>query len=432
MNYELIEKSNFITYLDQYEKVNVDIKRDNFSGLIKFYEPKQIIWPDDFINSIKNPINSIPLSELAKGSNKVVIIISDATRGVPTNLIFPFVIEELNKAGIGLKQINVVIALGVHRKATIDEMRNMIGEEYINQVKILNHDAYNSTNLVSLGKTKYGTPVEVNKIAFESDFRIVIGKVEPHEFAGFSGGRKSVLPGIASEGSIKINHRPEMIMKNYSRPGNLDNNLINLDMLEAAKLLKIDFNLNFVLDSQGKAIGLFAGDMFAAHQEAVNFLKSFCEIKIKKNPDIIITTPGYPLNIDFYQSIKPLIALESICKKDTVIILYSLCPEGLNSPDMLWPFENSGNIEEVIDKLMGNYKIQMDHALLLTKILNKGIHLIVYTPNVDDELLKKMYMEPANGLQDALNKAYKRLNKKDVDVLIYPQAQKSLPVLELS
>lgn len=428
MNYKLIEKNNVITFMDQYEKVMIDIKKDHFDGLLRIKEPKKINWPDDFINSIKNPINSKPLHEMAKGAKNIVIIISDATRGVPTNLVFPFLIEELGKAGIGLNQISVVIALGVHRKATAAEMKNMIGEKYIEKIDIFNHNPYDRKNLINLGETKYGTPVEINKLVFNADFRIVIGKVEPHEFAGFSGGRKSILPGISSETAIKINHRPEMIMKKYSRPGRLDDNVIHLDMLEAVKLLKINFNINFVLDSEGNTIGLFSGDIFDAHQEAVRFLKSFCEVKIKKNPDIIITTPGYPLNIDFYQSIKPLIALEPICSDNTVIILYSSCPEGVNSPDMLWPFQNSINIKEVIDKLKRNYKIQMDHALLLTKIINKGIHLIAYTPNVDAELLKMMYLEPATGLQNALSKAYKKLNKKDASVLIYPQAQRTLPV----
>jgi len=430
MNYNIFEKKNVITFVDQYEKVMIDIKKDYFDRLLRIKEPEKINWPDDFINSIKNPINSKPLHEIASGAKKIVVIISDATRGVPTNLVFPFVVEELGKAGIGLNQISVVVALGVHRKATADEMRNMIGEKYIDKIDIFNHNPYDREYLVNLGETKYGTPVEINKLVFNADFRIAIGKVEPHEFAGFSGGRKTILPGISSETSIKINHRPEMLMKSESRPGRLYDNVIHLDMLEAAKLLKIDFNINFVLDSEGNTIGLFSGDIFDAHQEAVRFLKSFCEVKIKKNPDIIITTPGYPLNIDFYQSIKPLIALEPVCTKDTVIILYSSCPEGLNSPDMLWPFQNSTNIKEVIDKLKRNYKIQMDHALLLTKIINKGIHLIVYAPNVDSELLKMMYLEPTSGLQHGLNEAYKKINKKDASVLIYPQAQRTLPIFD--
>jgi lactate racemase len=429
MNYKISEENNVIIFKDQYEKVKANIKKNNFAGLIKINDPKKLNWPNDTIYSLENPINSLPLHQLAKGAQKIVIIISDATRGVPTHLIFPFVIKELRDAGIGLKQINVVIALGVHRKSTVEEMRNMVGEEYFDKINIFNHDPYNKHHLVNLGETSYGTPLEINKIVFEADFRIIIGKVEPHEFAGFSGGRKSILPGVSSEKTIKINHRPEMIMNVDARPGSLDNNVIHLDMLEAAKLLKIHFSINFVLDSDGETVGLFSGDILSAHQEAVDFVKSFCEVRIKKIPDIIITTPGYPLNIDFYQSIKPLIALESICKKGTVIILYSSCPEGINSPDMVWPFENSENIKEVIKKLMNNYKIQMDHALLLTKIINKGINLIVYSPNVKASLLKKMYMEPAPGLQQAIEKAYKRLNKKDVNVLIYPQAQKTLPVL---
>lgn len=429
MFYKINKDNNSIIYEDRYEKVGVKINRQHFLDIIENDEPAKLNFPDDFLFAFKKPIDTLPLNNLAKGAKNISIIIPDSTRGLPLNQIFKLLIKELQEAEIRLDQIKVVIALGVHRKLTGDEIANIIGEEFFNKLNVVNHDPYDKDNLVILGNTKYGTPVEVNKLVFESDFRIVIGKVEPHEFAGFSGGRKAILPGVCSEKTIKANHRPEMILNEYAKPGSLEKNIIHLDMIEAARLLKVHFSINCVLNSKNEFIGLFIGDIFSAHQKSVNFLKSYCKVTLHNYPDIIITTPGYPLNIDFYQSIKALIAVEPICKEGSVVILYSSCPEGINSPDMLFPFQNSKNVNEVINKLKQNYKIQMDHALLLSKILNKGIHLIVYSPNIKAELLKDMFIKQANNLQQALNLAYAFFGnkKKDIKVLIYPKPQRTLP-----
>ncbi|GAB4118011.1 MAG: nickel-dependent lactate racemase [Candidatus Caldatribacteriota bacterium] len=431
MSYILFINNDSYIYEDSKEKVSIKIAKNNFAGLITITEPGRINYPEDILYSLKNPINSLPLNQLAQGAKRVVIIIPDVTRGVPLSGVFPYIIEELNKAGVELDQITVVIALGVHRNLTQEEIVDMIGKEFSKKINVINHDPFDKNKLVHLGETKYGTPIEINKVVFNSDFKITIGKVEPHEFAGFSGGRKVILPGICSERSIKFNHRPEMIMDKNSRPGSLEKNIVNLDMIEAAKLLKIDFSINFVLNSKNEIISMFSGDIFATHQKSVDFLKSYCEVKINEVPDIIITTPGYPLNIDFYQSIKPLIALEPICKKDNVIILYSSCPEGINSPDMLLAFKNSSNVEEVTNYLKKNYEIQMDHALLLSRILSKGIRLIAYSPNIQPNLLETMHFKPANNVQEALNIAYSMFNKNksDIKVLFFPQAQRTLPVL---
>ena len=370
-------KDKNVIYYDLKEKVKITINEEKFLGLINIEEPEELRWPEEFQDSFEKPVNSKLLRNLAKGANRVAIIVSDSTRGVPTSKVMPIVLKELQTAGINFKQIVIVIALGVHRPATPREIEEIVGKDYLNKIKIINHDPYNNEELVFLGKTSFGTPIEVNKTVYQADLRINIGKVEPHEFAGFSGGRKSVLPGISSEKTIKKNHRPEMILKSGSRPGYLAGNSIHKDMVETAKMLGIHFSINFVLNSSGCAIGLFVGNIIDAHQSAVEFLKSFCQVKIEEKPDIVVTTPGFPLNIDFYQSIKPLISLESIMAENGIMVLYSLCPDGFNSDDMLLPFEGAKTLDEVVSNLMKNYEIQMDHALLLCKILKLLLHHLI-------------------------------------------------------
>jgi len=422
-------KDKNVIYYDTEEKVKIAIYEEKYLGLINIEEPEELRWPEEFKKSLEKPINSKLLRELAKGANNVAIIVSDSTRGVPTSKIMPIILKELQIAGINFKQIVVVIALGVHRPATSREIEEIIGKDYLNKIKVINHDPYNKEELVFLGTTSFGTPIEVNKTVYQADLRINIGKVEPHEFAGFSGGRKSILPGISSEKTIKENHRPEMILKSGSRPGCLVDNSIHKDMIEAAKMLGIHFSINFVLNSSGCAVGLFAGNIFDAHQRAVEFIKSFCQVKIEEKPDIVFTTPGFPLNIDFYQSIKPLISLESIMAENGIMVLYSLCPDGFNSDDMLLPFEGAKTLDEVISKLMKNYKIQMDHALLLCKILKKNIKIIASSPNLEEQTLKKIYLEHFKNPQEAVNRALDISGKTKPKVLFFPQPQRTLPVL---
>lgn len=168
--------------------------------------------------------------------------------------------------------------------------------------RIDNHDPFDPSKLVDLGKTSLGTPVHVNKTVYEADFRIVVGKVEPHEFAGFSGGRKSVLPGIASETTIKINHRPEMILNPKAMIGEWKDNPVSKDMTEAARMLGVDFCVNILVDSNNRPTCVVCGDLENSHALAIGKVEESMSVPLKKRPRIIVTTPGSPLNINVYQS----------------------------------------------------------------------------------------------------------------------------------
>ena len=389
-------------------------------------EPAALKWPEGASEAFQNPIGSAPLHQIARGAQKVAIIVSDASRGIPTAKILPFVVTELTAAGVRPEQITVVVATGVHRPANSEEISAILGPKYAGKLKVLNHQPFRQEQLKYLGETSFGTPVEVNKTVWESDFRIAIGKVEPHEFAGFSGGRKSVLPGISSEKTIEINHRPEMLLHPEARPGELEKNPISLDMLEAAQLLGINFIVNLVLNSAGEIIGLFTGSLKEAHLQAVQFMRSFCQFNFKTQPDIIVTTPGRPLNIDFYQSIKPLIALGPVMKAGNILVLYSACTDGMGTEDMLIPYEGATTPAEVIERLKQNYKIQMDHALLLCKILQKGVKVVATSPRVPAETLRRLFIEPAATPQQALEKALAMTGKTDAQVVFFPQPQRAL------
>jgi nickel-dependent lactate racemase len=186
--------------------------------------------------------------------------------------------------------------------------------------------------------------------------------------------------------------------------------------------------VNLVLNQAGETVGIFTGDSSTSHLAAIEFLKTFCQVSLQERPDIIVTTPGRPLNIDFYQSVKPLIALAPIMEEGGVLVLYSACRDGLGTADMLVPYEGARDIAEVISRLRADYRIQMDHALLLGKILQRGIRIIVASPNVKAAIVRKLFLTPAANPQEALEMALKMVGKPKPLVLFYPQAQRTLPI----
>lgn len=361
-----------------------------------------------------------------KGAQTACILISDATRAVPTSILAKYVVSELQAGGIGLDNITFFVAIGVHRPATEQEFREMLGELY-GKVHIENHTPFCRENLIYLGDTRRGTPVRVNRRACECDLHVQIGKVEPHEFAGFSGGRKSVLPGIAGEETILVNHRPEMILDEKASTGVLKGNPVHEDMEEAAELFGVDFAVNCILNQDLEIADVFAGGLKECHSTAVEYVRDRLFVEVKKT-DVIITTPGEPLDIDFYQAVKALIALTEIMDEVPCVVLYCNCREGINSADMLSAFQKSDDLEEVVRYVTENYKIQMDHVLLLSKILRKKVKVYVVCPNIEDKNIEDMFMIPCASLQAAVEKASEYLKKDTLRLLFYPYPQTGLPV----
>ncbi|MFH1741720.1 MAG: lactate racemase domain-containing protein, partial [bacterium] len=229
--YSIREQDAQVIYHDAVEEVEITVAAEQCLGLVGIQEPPAVSWPEDFREAFAAPSGTPQLHDLAWNAQRVAIIVSDSTRGVPTAKVMPILLEELDAAGVRRSAVTIVVATGVHRPATEDEIKEILGAGNLMGLKVINHDPCDGEQLVVLGKTSFGTSVEVNRTVYEADLRIAVGKVEPHEFAGFSGGRKSVLPGIAGEKTIEFNHRPELLMSPLARPGQLEGNPIHLDML---------------------------------------------------------------------------------------------------------------------------------------------------------------------------------------------------------
>ena len=246
--------------------------------------------------AMENPVGSPTLQELAKGKDKVVIIASDIT---------------------------ILIATGCHRGTTRDELVSKFGEEIVQNEKIYIHDCADDAMLVNIGTLPSGSPCEVNKLAVEADLLVAEGFIEPHFFAGFSGGRKSVLPGVAGRSTVLGNHCSEFIDNVNSRTGILENNPIHKDMLWAAKAAKLVYIVNVVLNAEKEVIYAVAGDLEAAHKKGTDFLLSLCGAEAKPADIVISTNGGYPLDQNVYQAVKGMTAAEAAVKEGGVIIMLS-------------------------------------------------------------------------------------------------------------
>jgi len=272
-------------------------------------------------------VGSPSLAELAVGKKKVVIIASDHTRPVPSRIIAPAMLEEIRR-GNPNADITFLIATGCHRGTTVEELIDKFGPEIVANEKIVIHDCDDASMLTDLGVLPSSGRLIVNRLAVEADLLVVEGFIEPHFFAGFSEGRKSVLPGVASRQTVLYNHNAAFIADPCARTGILEGNPIHADMIWAAKAAELAFICNVVLDADKKVIYAVAGDAEVAHRAGVEFLCGQCMAHAVPSDIVITTNGGYPLDQNIYQAVKGMTAAEATVKENGVIIMAARCSDG--------------------------------------------------------------------------------------------------------
>ena len=280
--------------------------------------------------AIQNPIQSPPLGSLVRAGMKVAVAHTDITRATPNDRLLPVILKELEKSGVSRKDIVLLNGLGTHRPQTRDEMTQMLGADLVKDYLCLQHDAYDDAGLVSLGQTERGHPISLNRNLIEADFKILTGFIEPHFFAGFSGGPKAILPALAGAESIFANHSPAMIAHPKATFNITHGNPVWEEMKEVALKVENTFLVNVTLDRENKITNVFAGDLITAHAQGCNFVKSASEFEIPDLYDVVITTnSGYPLDQNLYQCVKGLAAARRAVRKGGAILLLAACEEGL-------------------------------------------------------------------------------------------------------
>lgn len=371
--------------------------------------------------AMENPVGSPTLQELAKGKDKVVIIASDHTRPVPSKVIMPPMLRQIRE-GNPNADITILIATGCHRGTTRDELVSKFGEEIVQNEKIYIHDCADDAMLVNIGTLPSGSPCEVNKLAVEADLLVAEGFIEPHFFAGFSGGRKSVLPGVAGRSTVLGNHCSEFIDNVNSRTGILENNPIHKDMLWAAKAAKLVYIVNVVLNAEKEVIYAVAGDLEAAHKKGTDFLAGLCAVDAVPADIAISTNGGYPLDQNVYQAVKGMTAAEATVKQDGVIIMLARSDDGTGGEHFYRQLAEERDINKTMALFLSRGKDQTTpdqwQVQVLLRVLKKAT--VVYVSEMDDAMVEAMHMVPAKDIADALQKAKAILGKDDAKIVAIP------------
>ncbi|MDR0576485.1 MAG: nickel-dependent lactate racemase [Candidatus Accumulibacter sp.] len=427
--YQIIKSGGSVTYRDHCENRSLSLRRENLLGLFAGKNPPALEDESVYTESLCRPVSGDRLSDIARGkkAKTAAILISDATRNVPTPKVAGRLVQELLRGGLAPEGITFFVALGVHRPASDDEIRGFVGDEVFTcGAHVRNHDAFDESNLVDLGHTSRNTPIRLNRAAFDCDVKITVGKVELHEMAGFSGGRKSVLPGIAAAETIAVNHRPEMIFNPGTGAGKLEGNPIHEDMLEVARRFGVDFSVNFVVNDTGQPAAVFAGGLEESHLAAVRHLRGYCTVTLPRRADILVAPPGIPLNCDMYQGVKAIIALQHILDGNSVVIFYGDFPEGMNSRDFMEPFRLfPDDLDRAREYAWNHFAIQMDHTLPMIDILKKGVRILAVTDTVPRQDIALLRMHWCGSLDEALDRAY-AMTSRQAEVAFLPQPWRSI------
>ncbi len=377
-----------------------------FQGVL---EPRQAPAADNpaaaILQSLRTPIASQPLTKLAQKCQSACIVISDITRPVPNKIILPPLLAEIENAGIKREAITILIATGIHRPNEGDELITLVGNKIAENYNIINHFSKEVDDMVLVGEINENVPALINRHYIAADLKILTGFIEPHMWAGFSGGRKSILPGISSIETLEYMHGPEMIANPKTVYGALTGNPFHEAGLAVMKKAGADFIVNVTLDTSKKITRVFAGDPVAAHLEGCNFLAPFCTRELKAPLDFIVTcNAGAPLDCNLYQTVKGITGAAPVVKTGGEILIASACSEGAGSPEYIEILKMVDNPESFIERLMAReffipdqwcaqetYQVMLRHPVWL------------YSDGLKPNEIESYHMQPVKSMERAIN-----------------------------
>jgi len=383
-------------------------------------EPKAVDELEAVKSSLQNPVSASLQNMVFQGA-RVTIIVDDKTRPTPTHKILPILLDKLNSLGVSDRNIKIVVALGLHSENSWEELERKLGGEVLSRVEVYNHNP--NSNLSYLGETSRGTPVYVNRHVVEADVRIGVGSISPHPAAGYSGGPKIILPGVSGKTTIYKNHsffrEPSAVI------GKLEGNPVFLDEVEAARMARLDFIVNTILDSSGRIMKVFSGDPVEAFRRGVSFFKGIYQVSAPAVDVSIVSS--YPVDIDLFQSFKAAFAASLTTRRGGVIILVSPCSEGVRKEhyetvaglglhklncEELYRAVEEGKLPDYVFGL-GYYKLRK---------MIEGKRMIVVTDGIPGRKLGEMGFEHAKNIEEAFEMA----GFREAEVLVAPYGAKIL------
>ncbi|MFA5365109.1 MAG: nickel-dependent lactate racemase [Candidatus Bathyarchaeia archaeon] len=397
----------------------------NYLGSI---EPKEKAGVADSNAEIKRalnePIGTKRLCEIAKTGDKAVIVVDDATRSTPSYLMIVPLLDELNTAGVKDEDITIIFGCGTHRAVTPEEMETLIGKQAFSRVKTLSHN-HKAEDHVYLGQTSQGTKVYVNKTFAQANVKILAGDINLHYYAGYGGGRKGVLPAVASTETIQQNHA--LLLSPKAETGVLEENPVHIDMTEAARLAKVDFTLNIVTNSKNELVQAFAGDVEQAFVEGTKLVDEMYKVPIDQRANIVVVSSGgHPHDINLFQASKAIHNAIDAVKRNGVIVLVAECAEG-HGNDVFFEWMNKfGELKQVEKEIKRRFIMGGHKAYYLLKALQK-VNIILVSVMPDYYAINTFKLRTAKAMNDAITEALE-LAGKNGKVWIMPHGNDTLPV----
>lgn len=378
-------------------------------------------------HALQHPIGTPRLSELARGKDRIVLVTSDHTRAVPSRITLPLQLAEIRR-GNPDADITVLIATGLHRMTTEEEQRHMFGDALVDNEQIVCNNAFEPSQFVDLGTLPSGAHFKVNRLATTCDLLICEGFIEPHFFAGFSGGRKSILPGICAEETVKENHSYRAIADPHALTGVLVGNPIHVDMVAAARRVGVAHILNVALNERKEVIGAWAGELEEAHAAGVAFVRQWSQCPPVTGDIVVTTNGGYPLDQNLYQSPKAVATAEACAGDNGVIIMCCSCLDGMggNHFAKLIQMGTPDEIDAYLSRIPSTETIPEQWCpQIYARILRK--HPMVLVSELDPKTVRRCNMIPAATPDEALAIA-RQLKGDDARVVVIPDGVSVLAV----
>ncbi|MCD8084662.1 MAG: nickel-dependent lactate racemase [Clostridiales bacterium] len=413
------------------EHMSLEIPESRINGILrsgldeyKAKESQEMLIED----ALKNPIGSKPLCQLAEGKKHVILIASDHTRPVPSRLIVPPMLREIRK-GNPHAEITILVATGCHRETMKTELNNKFGKDIVEHEKIIVHDC-DKAEMTRLGVLPGGGECILNRMVVDADLVVSEGFIEPHFFAGFSGGRKSILPGIADRRTVLANHCSEFIADPHSRTGIMKGNPIHEDMMWAARKAGLAFIVNVVLNEKKEVVFAIAGDVEQAHEKGCDFLNSLCRVKSKMADIVISTNGGYPLDQNIYQAVKGMTAAEATVKKGGVIIMLAKSEDGHGGENFYHQLADEPDINQTLNLFLSRKREETEpdqwQSQILIRILQKA--RVIYISDAPDEIVRAFHMIPAHSLEEAMCLAEFMTGIKNASVTVIPDGVSTIVI----
>jgi nickel-dependent lactate racemase len=359
------------------------------------------------VHSLQHPIGSAPLIELARGRRSACIVVCDVTRPVPNPILLPPMLRTLEAAGIPRDETRILVATGLHRPNVGDELIEMLGRDVVENYEVVNHDGRNRPQHTFLGTSPRGVPMWIDSRYVAADLKITTGLIEPHMMAGYSGGRKLICPGLAAMETIRAWHSPAFLEHPNARAGCLTDNPVHEENTLIARRAGCDFIVNTVIDAQRQILNVVAGDMQAAFEAGVEFVRAVVLDTIAEPVDIVVTSSaGYPLDTTYYQSIKGMVAALPIVKPGGTIILAASMTEGVGSREFRQIYDDHATLEDFVAAISAGQYFQLDQWQLeeFAKVARRA-SIRVVTDGLPADVLRRFFVEPAASVEQAVAEA---------------------------